>query len=644
MGVPIYGESLVVDEALYEDNFSQVPQSSMRVWGAGAHEAFLDNPVASIYRMSELNNLRAEEGEDIGDLILKKQFDGLYGQLGLQWDDRMTWASAKVLAARKTRERQNQFIMSRGKGTVFEKVGLFGTSLVASLMDPVNIAMSFLPVVQAPRYARLTQRTGGFLARFQSGIIKAPNLVEKAMGGSTIARIQIGLIEGAAGALLTEPVTYFARNQEQADYTALDFLNNILIGSALGAGLHAGTGKISDIFSDLGMKRINADLRSAEMAMRQMVDGKRVDVSPLRAMDDAEITIANNDFSLDGRQVETSLEMESLNLGSLPEVEITNRTKAGIEVRFKGDFGHNLTGFGSTVERATDNLVAEFRRLKTDIRNSAIKGKTRELQSNLERLVTERNLLRANLEGRSSSQSLQTIDKLQARLDSLNSPDAFQIKLRELGFPTETRDQIRTKIDALEQQRSEIFGKGRGKKKLPKLDEEVAALEFQFRDFIKRNDEGKFAKSRELLRREKSTLRKQIKGAELKFDRNRISARLKKVEKQIESMRKQIEDNAVNLVQDYKSKNLSQETDLFPSRPRDPEVLEKLDRPVKSDIEEAETALRDVEELLEAELQEGLPSNLRKQIDDTVELGKLVETMSKAQTTGIECMAGLIDG
>lgn len=97
----------------------------------------------------------------------------------------------------------------------------FGTQLtaglVASILDPVNIASAFVPVVSPARFAALAARYGQ-------------------IGGRAI----VGATEGAVGAALVEPIVYAGAQAEQADYDAVDSLVNLAFGTALGAGLHLG--------------------------------------------------------------------------------------------------------------------------------------------------------------------------------------------------------------------------------------------------------------------------------------------------------------------------------------------------------------------------------------------------------------------
>ena len=67
--------------------------------------------------------------------------------------------------------------------------------------------------------------------------------------GRAGVRAKVGLAEGFVGAALVEPIVYKAAQIEQADYTMMDSLVNVGIGSIMGAGLHAGIGAVSDKLS-----------------------------------------------------------------------------------------------------------------------------------------------------------------------------------------------------------------------------------------------------------------------------------------------------------------------------------------------------------------------------------------------------------
>ncbi|HBM7739289.1 TPA: hypothetical protein LZ417_005308, partial [Escherichia coli] len=100
-------------------------------------------------------------------------------------------------------------------------------SLGASLLDPLNIASAFVPVVGEARYANLLARAASPLGR--AGV-----------------RAGVGALEGAVGAAIIEPLPLLAAAQDQTDYGLSDSLANIALGGLLGGGLHTVGGAISD--------------------------------------------------------------------------------------------------------------------------------------------------------------------------------------------------------------------------------------------------------------------------------------------------------------------------------------------------------------------------------------------------------------
>lgn len=95
--------------------------------------------------------------------------------------------------------------------------------IAGGILDPLNVAASFMPVVGEARWAYMLAR-----------------------GGSrTGAYLKRGLIEGAAGSLAVEPLTLAIQSIQQADYTLLDSVMNVTFGTVLGGGLHVGAGALA---------------------------------------------------------------------------------------------------------------------------------------------------------------------------------------------------------------------------------------------------------------------------------------------------------------------------------------------------------------------------------------------------------------
>jgi len=154
--------------------------------------------------------------------IIEERFDGRFP---IKPVEGMRRATLELLMDRKEEELANQQIISRA--TTGQLVAGFGVGVLASLIDPLNIATAFVPVISPARYA-------GMLAR------------QTSRTGRALVRARVGALEGTVGALLVEPFISAQARNEQADYTMADSLLNIAFGTVLGGGLHMGIGAISD--------------------------------------------------------------------------------------------------------------------------------------------------------------------------------------------------------------------------------------------------------------------------------------------------------------------------------------------------------------------------------------------------------------
>ena len=109
-----------------------------------------------------------------------------------------------IIVNLKKEERKRQSIISRGPEGKFSNLFApsilkFATGLGVSILDPINIGVSFIPVVGQARFAQLAARQG-----------------------LTKARLARGTVEGFAGATLVEPLVYGVAQSVQADYGLTD--------------------------------------------------------------------------------------------------------------------------------------------------------------------------------------------------------------------------------------------------------------------------------------------------------------------------------------------------------------------------------------------------------------------------------------
>lgn len=121
------------------------------------------------------------------------------------------------LARRTTRE---------DASNLFAPLG-FATELAMGLVDPINVASAFVPVVSEARALRLLAR-------------------QSSAAGRAGVRAGIGAAEGAVGAAMLEPITWLSQTRQQLDYDMSDSLLNVAFGAAFGAALQPATGAVGD--------------------------------------------------------------------------------------------------------------------------------------------------------------------------------------------------------------------------------------------------------------------------------------------------------------------------------------------------------------------------------------------------------------
>jgi len=252
-----------------------LPASFRQGFGAAFEETITRNPVPSFLR--EMDRAKYREGRYYDEFGIEQvtpakqsrmlepdEANEKYGIKGrLNFTAPTPEPIAENLRALKVREIELQDIRRRagsGIGTALT------AGVVGSLLDPLNVALAFVPVVGPARMAAMAERIG--------------------LPG---ARMAAGAIEGGVGAALVEPLVLGVASQEQADYTAVDSVMNVVFGSVIGGGLHLGVGFIGDrlrgraeapplskLIDSLPHQDQAALLRTA---VAQIVEGRPVDIA-----------------------------------------------------------------------------------------------------------------------------------------------------------------------------------------------------------------------------------------------------------------------------------------------------------------------------------------------------------------------------
>ena len=244
------------------NNYYQYSQvGTLDVLGATFADTMYYNPTNTLERARDLYFGKGSSGRKLSP---KEYRMSEYYREGIDvGEDGITEGAAALLASNHDEKEQRQLVLSRSQGGFGLGAAQLGAGFVASMMDPLNIASAFIPSVSAAKFASNVNRFGVNQARLLRGI------EEGAVGATAIE----GIVLGAT--------TFFTQDK---DYTFTDSLMNIAFGTALGGGLHAGFGKMSDRLS-----RVSQDTRDNLMrtAVAQSVEGRAVDVE----------TVANADFN-----------------------------------------------------------------------------------------------------------------------------------------------------------------------------------------------------------------------------------------------------------------------------------------------------------------------------------------------------------
>ena len=193
---------------------------------------FLGAQIDDAWRFSAINSLArsVELGEAslYGTKLSAEEANKKYGIAGkLIFDSPVSEVEAQIMRDRKHDEMNQEFIIGSGSTSFGRSAGGFTAGLITSVLDPVNLASSFIPVVGEIRYARMLERFG--------------NVAWK-------ARLLKGSIEAGVGNALVEPFVLLPAMQEQANYGLTDSAINLGFGTIVGAGMHVAGGAIGDMF------------------------------------------------------------------------------------------------------------------------------------------------------------------------------------------------------------------------------------------------------------------------------------------------------------------------------------------------------------------------------------------------------------
>ena len=218
------GFGLNINETAQEAGYDQFSQGLGDTLKAVAADNWNFNPVSSILLYQDILQERRNAIKQDDVFIDRQELNTKYKNLGLFFEKDEPQSVVDIIVQEKKDELRRNSIIDRGSKGALPFAAKFLTGLGVSVLDPINIGVSFIPIVGQARFAALAARQG-----------------------FTKARAVRGTVEGAVGATLVEPIVYGVAQSVQADYDLMDSFLNVTFGTLIGGGLHVGAGKLRDM-------------------------------------------------------------------------------------------------------------------------------------------------------------------------------------------------------------------------------------------------------------------------------------------------------------------------------------------------------------------------------------------------------------
>lgn len=311
--VDIYFPEQKDDKPLRDGYHDFAKAGTLDVLGATLDETLYYNPASALGRLLEQKLGSGRKGTT---LSAEEYQESEFFRLGIEvGDEGITTGLASLLADRHDERRDFQTTLSRSRGGIGLGAAQFGVAIAGSFLDPLNVASVFIPSVAASRFASLSARYG-----------------------TSRSKIATGVVDGAIGAAVIEPVVIGAAIAEQdRDYGLMDSFMNVAVGAALGGSINAVTGSISS-FGRYRRQRQLSRLNAVEadtaqrISITQVMNDEEVNLAPIEESvqtrtqaEDAAISEKKIVYKTDG----TPVEVEVLDVDN--DGNITVRTAEGEE-------------------------------------------------------------------------------------------------------------------------------------------------------------------------------------------------------------------------------------------------------------------------------------------------------------------------
>ena len=379
------------DKNVHDQYFDNARAGTLDVLGATFEETLYYNPANALGRIVEQKLTRGRQGRT---LTREEYFDSEHFREGVSVDDEgITEGLAKLLAERHDERESFKTTLSRSRGGFGLTAAQFGVALGGSILDPLNIASAFIPSVAFARTATLASK------------IKSPVKVagQQLAGKTTGSRFATGTMDGAIGAAVVEPLVIGAAAlEDDDDYTLMDSFLNIALGSALGGGLHAGFGKISDRINKLPASTRDT-LQRASIA--QVADNQEVNLSVL--IDNVEKTNVAKVEEQAGKKIVyqtngTPLAVDVIDIAkdgtiTVRDVDGTEKILDASDLRSKSSFDEDYEIDGVAISSISE---ADLNRQAADIDASLQVARDTDDAASIDKLTADKKAIEVELDRR----------------------------------------------------------------------------------------------------------------------------------------------------------------------------------------------------------------------------------------------------
>ena len=238
-----------------------------------------DSMFASISAIRELEIL-----ERTGPLLSAEDATKQYGLGSLKFEQPVYESEARLLRQRKEAEMRRSFYLSSGNPDgLFSKRGIagLGASMLGNILNPLDFAVNFVPVVGSEAAALRSASLGRGVARqaLERGLVTTETL-----GRLPAPQLVTSLVNAGVGNVVAEVPHLVSALESKEDYTIADSITNVLAGTALGAAIHLGLSQAVRIY-----ERLNPDTKETMLkeAINQYLEGKDIDVIKFVEIDEA---------------------------------------------------------------------------------------------------------------------------------------------------------------------------------------------------------------------------------------------------------------------------------------------------------------------------------------------------------------------